>query len=301
MNKIHRNILACCALMEALSFTACKKDVTPYSPGEGKTASLAFYGASQTFTAYGNKGGVGIFIDTAPFGDATIGDFLPDVPYFSFTKEQNVAYPFVINQPDAVLYEGFKSGDHKVSFAYLQGAMVQTLKDTSFELAPDSRNILYLTDAPAAEGADAVYQTVLVPEPAAGGANMDKVNVKLVHLSADAGTVRASMVRADNQSELFAGLPQQLAFGSYSDYIPLDTAGTIRDGQLVLHIYKQGSATPILVGIPAQLGHGFEVLLTGMAEPHSRRLATGTDTDGNPQYQQVTLPVGLNTVVRQMY
>lgn len=269
---------------------ACKKEMIPYTPGNGQTAAVNFYALSQTFLSL--AGDVGIFTDTTH----AQGNFQLN------GKSASGVYPFLVTDKNAIIYLDYTAGNHLIAFKYLQpdSASSITLTDSTISLAANSHNMLYMTDGPAAEGAPATYSIVPVQEPWDQMATNDKVNVRLVHLSEDAGTAKAVLLNAAG-TEIPAGLPQSLNFKNYSDYIQLDTTANAQYGQLLLHIYTPASAQPVLVGVPAQPGRSFEVLLTGLAHQHSRQVITGKNTDGSLQYKQVSLPANLGTIVRTTY
>mgnify|MGYP000846027001 CR=1 FL=1 len=301
-------------LFAGLFLSSCSKDETNYRPGEGQLVSVNFYGASQTFPLYGqiNGGypGIGIFVDTTVFNWATINsDLEAKIPFFKLDgSAKSATFPYLLGYDDALVYLDIPAGSTTLDFQLETATSnpnvvhqpVGSLLDTTVNLTPDTDQIIYFTDAPAANGAKAAYRVVTVEQPREKAVTSDRVSVRLVNLSSDAGSARMVLLNPDG-SETAEGLPQQLGFAQYSDYIGIDPSGKSQFGQLLLHLYVPDREDPLLVGVPALAGQSFEILLTGMKVVQDRQIVESVGTDGTLSYKTVTLPQSLGTTVRRTY
>lgn len=130
----------------------------------------------------------------------------------------------------------------------------------------------------------------------------DKITVRFIHLSVNAGNLRIRQLTADG-SEKNSDLIQHIYFGNASAYIQLDAAAEdVSDGMLAFHVYTEGSNNPLSVGVPAtRLGSVYDLLLHGFTQPHTRRIFDAINTEGTVSYRTVELPAGFTATVRQMY
>ncbi len=313
IKNFHTGIIAACTAI-ILTAASCTDDIENYAPGGGQLTSVNFYGVSQTFPLYpqinGKYPGIGIFVDTIPFRWATINnDLSARVPYFEFEGSATTGtYPFLSADANALLYMDVPSGNKTIGFNLViasQGASVVhlpivSLLDTTVLLPAGGHQIIYFTDTPAAEGAIASYRLVQAEQPRRTAIEDGKVSVRFVHLSADAGNFNVMLLKPDG-TETPVELSREMTFGKYSDYVALTPAGNEQFGQLVLNVYVAGREDPLVVGIPSEAGHSFEVLLTGLSQSHERRIITSVKEGAVPEYTKVTLPQSLKTIVRQTY
>ena len=174
------------------------------------------------------------------------------------------------------------------------------LAEAEFDLEEGKYHTLYFVDDNVEEGAKAAYRVIKVENLQQNSITEGKVNVRFVHLSADAGSIAVKLADSDG-NELASGMPENMSFSSASDYIPVDPEGLTQDGGLLFHIYLQGSSQPISVGVPANTGHSFDVLLHGFTKPHTLQLINKVAQNGAPSYKTIQVPVGFTATVRQMY
>ncbi|MES2458229.1 MAG: hypothetical protein V4594_21910 [Bacteroidota bacterium] len=301
-------------LIAIFTVTGCKKDFTAAAPGDGTTASLNFYGMSETFPFYNSinssYGGVGIFVDKEENASYFINSQLATLPYFEFNGlSKLIMFPYLAADPlGKTMYLDYKAGEHQVIFSYLVakeadktvGMPLLRMADTTIKMAAGSHSSMYLADAPAAEGARAVYKLVRTEQPLEKAVTVGKVSVRFVNLSPDAGNLRVSLVDA-NGTENTSLLPQNLAFAGASDYTALDISGST-DRQLLIRVYSSTGNIPLITSaIPAQAGHSFEMVIHGFKAAHQQQVVSGVNADGSPSFKTVTLPVSLSLTARQTY
>jgi hypothetical protein len=244
-------------------------------------------------------GGAPVYIDqydTSALFRPSLGESA--YPYFSFISyATQLEYPYPATNYDAyklIYYMQVASGIHRFLFCDTGKAV---LVDTSLNLAYQAYNTFYLTDAPVADNSRAAYQVVIVPEDRQ--ASSDKVRVRFVHLSPDAGTLGCYMQKADN-SKVYDSLPQNMAFASASSYVTLDTAGAYHN-QLVFHLFDNTGTDQLITSVPTTPGRSYVVVIQGFKNNQQRQIPHGKNTDGSIKYTNVAITANLRVMVRESY
>jgi hypothetical protein len=309
MNRVYFKLIGIAICLSAIC--NCRKDADKLTPLEdGRTASVNYFGVSQTFPFYSTNSGTGVFVDTVENTSKFINtQTLPGLPYFEFDgAAKQRMYPFTVYdinnfQP---IYLDYEAGTHRFIFSYMISGGVNKpvntpilrLADTTLQLPAKSHNCLYFTDAPGEEGEPATYRIVHTRQPLKNGIDADKVGVQLVNLSADAGPLHFSLAKV-NGEELDTNLPA-LAFGKASGYLAVELTEA-QDKQLVFKVYDAANKLLLTTGVPATAGHSFELLIHGLVKPHLRQVTTGLGRDGKIAYKTVTLPISLAATARQTF
>ncbi|MGV8092090.1 MAG: hypothetical protein AB2L24_09535 [Mangrovibacterium sp.] len=284
--------------------TACSDQLEIWDENAANTASIGFYGVSETFPYYNTEiAAIAIFADTTEYKADIHWTAAKKIPAFTFLKSPLKEYWFPNNFVDGrnnqPLYLNYAAGVHRFYFSvfgYPDINEKMRVAEAEFDFDAGSRTTLYFTDDAADEGAPAAYRVVKVPNYRRESVTAGKVSVRFIHLGMDAGAVSVRLLRNDD-SESAGNLPQQLSFAQASDYVPADTAGVVQDGVLLFRVYPAGSNLPLVVGVPAQVGHSFDILLHGFTLPHTRQVVQ----ENGPAYKTVELPVSFTATVRQMY
>lgn len=283
------------SLIVMLILSACKKEITPLEAGviNSPSAALNFYSASDLQYNLGSNRYV--FIDRA----VDTASLNPAVPYFSNINPIDLQeYPISNLTYDAynfISYVRITAGNHHIVFT---DGNRETIKDTVLNLADTSYTSLYLTDA-GHNGEPASYRLLASPEEHKGVPG--RVRMRVVNLSPDVGSISCYLQNA-NGTILFSPLPQQLAFGTASPYLELDTAGAYR-GKLNLQIIadKDPLHSFLFTQITANPGHSYVVIIKGFYQPTTRLVPTGKNPDGSIKYQAVAISPNLRVNIRQSY
>jgi hypothetical protein len=274
---------------------SCKKDVVASLPGAQKSAALNFYIASDVMNAgYGpGRGTTAAYVDSIQ----NHGDILynPDsrYPVFAFGFLANPEYPQVrdLSGINLFTYIRYNSGIHKLLFTDITNTIVA---DTTTNLEGSSWNSLYLADKPQANGTDAAYTILSVPEPRT--AEEGKTGVRFIHLSPDAGALDCKALLPDGVTP--ANTLANVRFREASAYTWL-TQEQAANGLLRLQIGS--SHSQIITAIPAMPGRAFVVIIRGFINNTTRRLTTGKNADGSLIRETVNITPGLHADVRASY
>lgn len=170
-------------------------------------------------------------------------------------------------------------------------------QETKLTLAENSLTQLYLTE----DIQQNQYRIVAVPDERTGIPG--KVRVQVVHLSADTEPLQIARLTVNSNTGTPA-FPTPLTFGSYSEYVALDTTGASKQfNQIVLQLSP--ASTPnqglLTVSIPAEAGGSFTVLICGLRNEAKRSAITGHGAGGQPVFTDYTVNANLRTVVRRNY
>lgn len=257
---------------------------------------------------------LGIFVDgmeqTVKSVNSEVND--PDIPYLNKYSEQ-VSFPYMRagsnielsnNQP---VYQAYYAGEYVFRFAFandkytkLSPFFIETTVHQQ-SLAVGSYYCYYFADAPSVDG-KATYQVIAAEQPQQKAIASDKVAVRLINVSPDAGTLSVNLQEADNSGEETAGLPQQLSYGLVPDYVLLGLEQE-QNGLLVLNIYDTQTGELLLVtSVPAELGHSFEILLHGFVNEVQREVITAYDDEsGITEHQKITVSSNFRATIRQTH
>lgn len=307
-------IILALILLGNMAITSCDDNLDAWDEGQHNLAGVNFFALSETLPYYENNvpRGIGIFVDTVEY-HTVINNVLSSIPYFNLYEYGKISwFPYNNNQPanNQPLYMNYAAGKHRFIFSYFtieKGDVYQVVSQPTIRLAEaeldldaGSNAIIFLTDDVADEGGMPAYKVTRLEQKPEKNVRPDKVSVRFIHLSMDAGALRISQLKQDG-NEKDGYLLQDLNFGSASDYIQLDTVGFVSDGLLMFHVYTPDNNEPISVGVSAVLGSCFDVIIHGFTQPHTRRVITTVAEDGALTYKTVGLPAGFTTTVRQTY
>ena len=267
---------------------SCSKDVKPLLPGPAD-AAINFYNASEVM-ASSQALGTNNYILT----DDTSLHSASFVSYDTDDRQYPNFYP-TYGGYGLFSWMRISAGNHRFWFTCHTQFPVA---DTSIHIPKDSYQSVYLSESP--EG-DAVYRVLVVPEEHAGIPG--KVRIRFVHLSPDAGTLRCYRSMGDG-GKTTDGLPQDMAYGTATPYVSLDTNGTAQTrGNLVLRLVDKNDPDNVVLstGVPAVPGSSFVLLLQGFRQQATRRLITGRDANGKSKDTTVTVTANLRVNVRRTY
>ncbi|EHQ27510.1 hypothetical protein [Mucilaginibacter paludis] len=198
-------------------------------------------------------------------------------------------YQYMYYMPVALgNYKFIFSGTDKVFLKDIQTTLVARNELQSF----------YLVESPDAVDA---YRIVKVPEEYQG--TPGKVRIRIVHLGSDSQNLMVKQLDATGNLKT-AGLPQDLAFGSFSGYTEIDTVGAARNsGNVILKISETNAPNNVILSaaVPAEPNGSFVVLIQGFRQTTSRRILTGHNADGSPVYETLTVQPNFRANLRRSY
>lgn len=281
-------------------------------------ASVNFYLVSDVLkTGYnlnGQRSSLGIFIDGMEQTEAVINTqtVWPQIPFLN-SYEAQVSFPYVVVgniTPDegSPLYMDLSTGEHNFLYAFagrkyseLPPFFIESLR-IHYTLAANGHYCFYFTDAPAENGGEAAYQVIISEQPQEKTVVADKVAVRVMNFSPDAGALKISLQNSNNTGEDAAGLPQRLEYGQVPDYVLLDTLEE-QDGMLALNVRDAQSEELLMVtALPVRTGHSFEVLLHGFINPAARNVPlTYDEADGITGYQDISVAPNFRATLRQTF
>lgn len=273
--------------------------------GVKSTAYVNFFQASEVIMQAGLTTDNFIYInDSVPNGP--IKRFFPQIePFISDTRQ----FPSEISDGGDGYTPGVIHGvGGRYSYIYYMGLDPDSyrfiftgenkvfLKDTLVNLSADSYTDLYLTE----DRGDQDYRIVAVPNQHTAIAG--KVQVRIVHLSADTEPLTVSRAYDNGKVDTGLGYPTQLAFGQYSDYVPFDTEDTDAElNNIMLRFSPAGDPDNILLtaSIPVDAGASYTVLVRGLRNSATRRIHTGYNSDGARIYSEHAVNANLRTTLRR--
>lgn len=274
---------------------ACKKDIKPSLPGEQGSAALNFYIASDVMNAtYGpSRGTTAAYVDSIQQHGNIIYNTDGLYPVFAFGFLANPEYPQVsdVSGINLFTYVRYHSGSHKLLFTDVANTIVA---DTTAKLENSTWNGFYLADKPQADGADAAYTVLSVPEPRT--AEEGKTGVRFINLSPDAGALDCKALLSDGVTA--SNTLASVRFREASAYTWL-TQEQAANGLLRLQIGN--SRSNITTAVPARPGRAFVIVIRGFLHNTTRRVTTGKNADGSLIRENINISAGLRTDVRTSY
>ncbi|HEK22394.1 MAG TPA: hypothetical protein ENO28_18275 [Bacteroidetes bacterium] len=274
---------------------ACKKDIKPALPGEQESAAVNYYIVSDVMNAaYGpSRGTTAAYADSVQQHGNIIYNTDSRYPVFAFGFLANPEYPTVndVSGINLFTYIRCNAGNHKFLFTDVTNAIVA---DTVTRLESNSWNSLYLADKPQADGADAAYTVLSVPEPRT--AEEGKIGVRFINLSPDAGALDCKVLLSDGLTA--SNTLASVRFREASAYTWL-TQEQAANGLLRLQIGN--SRSNIISAVPARPGRAFVIVIRGFLHNTTRRITTGKNADGSLIRETINISAGLRTDVRTSY
>lgn len=295
--KIKLNIksITCGVSFLLLFITGCKK--TDVNPGNGQDAYINFFNASevlqQNIALALNNTVVSEQIrkDKFPMAFQTDGDNrqFPFAASIGTLPSDNLSLPTGGINYTNIYWLPVKTGTY--SLGYTSDSSYIVIKDTTINLASKSFTTQYLVESPVD---DTAYNILTVPTERAG--TPGKVRLQFIHLSPDLSNLDIARIDA-NGNEMPDALPKKFAYGSYTNYIELDTAGAASTrGQIILNFRKSGSTrTALSAAIPAASNSSFTVLIQGFEHTTARRIRM---RDG---YRSVSVNPNLRINLRRIF
>lgn len=292
----------CTIILFGCLLAACGK--TDIAPGAAQEAYVNFYNASEVLLqgklTKDNMVYVNDSISNEHFRNFPQFSNAPSLAGFreypiavtvgpsSIAGNNQIAIPPGIGY-NPVFWLPVLGGDYRFIYTSVNKVYLQ---DTTLSLSPQSFVMQYLVES---KEADDAYRIISVPvehKPAEG-----KVRIQVVNLSPDIDELE--VVRVDRNGNLVQeSLPSSLAFGAYSTYADIDTAGSSHTGgQLILRFRKTGSTeTLVPVGVPANPSSVFSLVFQGFETETVRRIKTKND-----EYQQVKVTPNLRVNKRRTF
>lgn len=266
---------------------SCSRSVDPLLPEPD--ASVNFYNASEVMASSQTLGTNNyVFVDDTVKKFASFASYLTDLRQYPNNNFNYGGYRMFS-------WMRMPAGTHRLQLTCHTKFPVA---DTSLFIPANTYQSVYLSESP--EG-DAVYRLLVVPEEHTG--EPGKVRIRIVHLSADAGTLRCYRSLGEGQ-QTTTGLPQDISYGTATPYVTLDTTGTAQTrGNIILRLVDKNDPGNVVIstGVPGEPGSSFVLLLQGFRQATTRRLITGVKADGKFTDTTVTVPANLRVNVRRTY
>jgi len=287
---------------------SCNQEVDFNTPIDYPVTSVNYFAVSETLPLYtiggsSNTGGIGVFVDTTEYMTYIPGSW-SKIPYFAVAgTAKEGGFPFRnSNESDYTpIYISYKAGTHNFIFSYLMvnEKTITTCCKAQFDLKQGAYSCIYFADAP---GDTANYQAFKVDEPLGKATQDTKVAINLVNLSYDAGNLKFKIQKTDaagNVKEEAAGLSQNMAYGTSSGYVSVDTLYA-QNGYIAINIYNANDSLLTVTGVPASAGHSYEVLARGFVRTHQKQVIAGL-YQGAIKYTKFTITPNFRTLLRQTY
>lgn len=275
--------------------SACKK--TLELPDDTAATALNFFPATDVMLTAYNGGTTAIQVDTfnrhpkLPF----TGD---NIPAFGFSAGSAGGFPAVDSRyGDYMTFANYnyRGNGHRLFFT--DTANVVQL-DTTINFQPQSYTCIYLADVPvSAQNLPVRYKAFAITEERAG-VPLNKVGVRFIHLSPDAGSLNVSLLKADGS--LSALLPGSIGYGQASAYQYLDSTAVV-SGLVKFSVNNSTNGAAVLTGVAFTPGHSYIVLVTGFLSDQQRQVRSGTNPDGSTKYKFVTINRNLRAIIRKSY
>lgn len=273
-------------LLALLLAAGCSRSDEFFNPDQGKTAFIAFYNASEVssknhpfFLVYIN--------DTTRANSIMLQEgkiyyrgryiVLPDHRYIPLRPDR---YRFIFTN-GASSYRYFNEPATHIYIA-----------EEELQLEEATRTTLFMTDGVN----DREYRTVVAADNARRIEG--KVQVRVINLSPDAGTLGITRIYHDGHTEPVE-VWKPLPFAEHTPYAEFDIAGTEQEaGNVMVEITTAGA--PVTAAMPAVSGSIYTVVLQGFTAPTTRSIITGRDDQQQLIYSAVNLPADCRaTVVRE--
>lgn len=273
-------------LLTLLLAAGCTQNDDYFNPDQGNLAYVAFYNASEVSST--NRPFFLVYVnDTTEANSLRIEEGI--IPY----RRRNLRlsnHRYVPLRPDSYRFI-FTNGARDYR-DYRDPATHIYIAEEELQLAEASRTTIYMTD----DVNDREYRTVVTADNARRIEG--KVQVRIINLSPDAGTLQISRTYHDGRKEAVEAL-SPIPFTEYTPYVPFDIAGTEQEaGYLTLEM--QTSGAPVTVGVAAMSGSIYTIVVQGFVNPTTRSIITGRDDQQQLIYNTVSLPSDCRaTVIRE--
>lgn len=286
---------------------SCKKDIPSGESGNGSSIKVNYLSSSDVIKNY-SIGGIGIFVDTAPFNTFTSNG--TSIPYFSTVRGQiQLEFPKVFGA-SGLSYIPYFAGSHRFRFGYMAPDSINAFTgvhyttgyiDTTFNMTAGSEALLYLIDAPPLkDSADPRFKLVKLDAERFLKLDSTQVAVRLIHQSPDTEPLRWSRVKPDGSFST-ESLPQHLEYGGSTSYLILNTREA-KNGLTALRIYSTVTGNELLnTAVPAHGGHAYTLAVTGFQQPWSFRIPVNVDDKKNLLYDYVSVAANLRAEIRQIW
>jgi hypothetical protein len=218
-----------------------------------------------------------------------------DHPYF-FGTTVGLDYPVDPLQPipgvppfERPLYFRLPAGTHRFWFANGAGTVVA---DTALPLGASRRTLLYFVDSLATN-----YRVLTLDETTTGPSS--GVRFRVLNLSPDAGPVGVYAL-GDSGQNVWSNLPQQVAYGTVTPYVTLDSALTLTDGNVYLEFFSgiDTANTIATAVVPYLSGRSYHVVVEGTVTQETLNYPNPTQPG---QFTPVTVNPTIAAKLRAVY
>lgn len=284
--KRHNTIIV--TFISIMCFAACSKSEDQV-PGNGQDAYVNFCNASEVqqqnvLLAQQNR----VIINDTSW-DNLQPEFMSDGDIRQYPRHLTGTDLAVDRISGDIYWMAVIADSYKLTYTSIN----QTpLHDTTISVTPKSFTTQYLVESPATDNAYCIF-TVPVERKGIAG----KVRVQVMNLSPDFGPLEVYRTAQDG-SRIPTALPSAIAYGTYSPYVELDTAGAAgTNGKLMLKFCKSGSDDVITTrAVDAVSNSSYTIVFQGFETETPRRIRTGEH-----EYQQVTVSPNLRVNMRRIF
>ncbi|WET67041.1 hypothetical protein [Sphingobacterium sp.] len=294
------------------SLIACKKELVPVAIENNAAGKINYYSTSEVLKQFSDQlFGIGIFTDTVandlrPINSVTVDN----TPYLTYIPRKStlIEYPVVIGQVTPS-YLSYSIGKHRLNFTLMKSNSqgIVKLPDITYaqsevNLSFDNKVLVYLIDAPPQELDKPKFNVIIMQQPERPKIEIGFVRLRILNASPDAGELSISLVKADG-SVIKTELPQHLAYGEFTQEIPLNLLDALSNKLLKLKITDQNGKLLLYSGIPAIQQHGYTLIIKGFYTTHKLNVPSRLEKDatGTIIYAPVDLPISLAADIRQTY
>lgn len=262
MNHLNKIKISLYWVIMALLLQACSKNAESVYPGGKRDAMVNFYYTSDVFAKVLQPN------DYQPFF-API--FLDSVfrPQFNWTVPNGLEYPKSYSQNEPVTYSRLTDRQHRFMFSdttlNLSDSTLNIIADTTLTLQAGSRTNFYLADRPADAASVPAYKILITNEDYT--VPDDKVAVRFIHLSPDAGSVDIGLVKSDGTASNVV----KLAFGTHTDVQYYSRADITSNGVIGFLIENKEEEVAFSTGVAFTPKRSYAIILRGFRQDAQRK------------------------------
>lgn len=152
------------------------------------------------------------------------------------------------------------SGLHR--FIYTNGKK-QVLADTAFDLTVGAKHTFYAYD----DADSLLYHCRILHIAEHISAGAAECRFRLLHLSSDLGEMNCYFIKENGTRAFPANLPSKITYGSYSDFITMDTTVVGQDGNAYLQFFTGTDTATVkaTATIPYSKGRSYAIVVKGLA------------------------------------